>query len=52
MVKKLIIEVILVPESLYKPSDEIKDEILKELHEGFPLIPWSYEIEKVSVVET
>ena len=52
MVKKVIIEILLVPESLNKQSDEIEDEILKEFREGFLVIPWSYEIEKVSVVET
>lgn len=51
MVKKVIIEVILVPESLDKRSDEIKEEILKEFREGFLKIPWSYEIEKVKVIE-
>ena len=52
MVKKVIIEIILVPESFDEQSDKIKEEILKELREGFSLIPWSYEIEHVRVVET
>jgi len=52
MVKKVIIEILLVPESLDKESDEIEGEILKEFREGFLMIPWSYEIEKISVVET
>ncbi len=52
MVKKVIIEILLVPESLDKRSDEIEDEILKEFREGPLMIPWSCEIEKISVVET
>ena len=52
MVKKVIIEILLVPQSLDKPSDEIEDEILKEFREGFLMIPWSYKIEKIKVVET
>jgi len=50
MAKKLIIEFLLVPESLDKKSDEIKSEILKEFNEGFLGIPWCYKIEKVRVV--
>ena len=52
MVKKAIIEILLVPESLDKPSDEIEDEILKEFREGFLMIPWSAKIEKIRVVDT
>lgn len=52
MVKKIIIEILLVPESLDKRSDEIEGEILKEFRESFLRIPWSYEIEKIRVVET
>jgi len=52
MVKKIIIEILLVPESLDKQPDEIVDDILKEFHEGFLTIPWSCEIEKIRVVET
>jgi len=52
MAKKLIIEILLVPESLNKKSDEIESEILKEFKEGFLRIPWSYEIEKIRVVDT
>lgn len=52
MVKKVIIEILLVPESLDKSSDEIKDEILKEFREGPSMIPWSCEIAKIKVVET
>jgi len=52
MVKKVIIEILLVPQSLDKSSDEIEDEILKEFREGFLMIPWGYKIEKIKVVET
>lgn len=52
MVKKVIIEILLVPQSLDKRSDEIEGEILKEFREGFLMILWSYEIEKIRVVET
>ena len=51
MVKKVIIEILLVPESLDKPSNEIKDEILKEFSEDFLRIPWSAEIEKIRIVD-
>lgn len=52
MVKKVIIEILLVPESIDKRTDEIEGEILKEFREGFTTIPWSYEIEKIRVVDT
>jgi len=52
MVKKVIIEIPLIPESLDKRSDEIEEEILKEIHEGFLRVPWGYEVEKIKVVET
>jgi hypothetical protein len=51
MTKKLIIEILLVPESLEKKPDDIESEILKEFDEGFLRIPWSYEIEKIRVVD-
>jgi hypothetical protein len=52
IVKKVIIEILLVPQSLDKPFDEIDDEILKEFREGFLMIPWGYKIEKIKVIET
>jgi hypothetical protein len=52
MVKKVIIEILLVPQSLDKPSDENEDEILKEFREGFLMNPWGYRIEKIKVAET
>jgi len=51
MVKKVIIEIHLVPESLNKRSSEIEDEISKEFREDFLMIPWSYKIERIKVVE-
>jgi len=52
MVKKVIIEILLVPESIEKRSDEIENEILKKFREEFLMIPWCYEVEKIRVVET
>jgi hypothetical protein len=52
MVRKVIIELLLVPESIEKKPAEIEMEILTELCEGFLRIPWSYEIERVRVIET
>ncbi len=51
MVKKLIIEILLVPESLDKKCNEIESEILKEFNEGFLRIPWGHKTEKVRVVD-
>jgi len=52
IVKKVIVEILRVPESLDKRSDEIEGEILNEFCEGFLRIPGSYKIEKIRVVET
>jgi len=52
MVKKAIIEVLLVPESLNKRSKEIENEILKEFQEGLLIIPYGDKIEKIKIVET
>lgn len=52
MTRKVIIEILLVPESLEKEPDEIESEILKEFAEGFFRFPWCYEIEKIRVVDT
>jgi len=51
MAKKVIIEILLVPESFNKKSEKIENEILKDFNEGFFRIPWGYEIEKVTVVD-
>jgi len=52
MAKKAIIEILLVPESLEKSSQEIEEEILKEFHEEFLIIPYGDRIEKIKIVET
>ena len=52
MVKKAIIEILLIPEALGKGSTEIEDEILKEFHEDLFMIPWASQIAKIRVVET
>jgi len=51
MVRKVIIEAILVPESLNTWSKEIEKEILKEIRHGPLSIPWCSKVEKVRVVE-
>lgn len=51
MVKKVIIEVLLVPEAINKSSAKIESEILREFSEGFLLIPWGQKIERLRVVE-
>ncbi len=50
-VKKVIIIINLVEESIEKPNDEIEKEILHELTDDMPIIPWLESVEKVSVVE-
>lgn len=51
MVKKAIIVISLVKESLEKANEEIEKEISRELSQGLPKIPWFKEIEKVTVTE-
>ena len=50
--RKLIIEILLVPESEDKESREIEDEILREFNERHLIVPWSDVIERVKVLET
>jgi len=49
--KKVIIVISLVEESVEKPNDEIEKEILHELTDDMPIIPWLESVEKVRVVE-
>ncbi len=51
MVRKVIIEILLVPESLNTSSEEIEDDILKELQDGFLIIPWSAKLEEIRVLD-
>ncbi|MFQ6074343.1 MAG: hypothetical protein ACE5KC_03895 [Candidatus Bathyarchaeia archaeon] len=50
-VKKAIIVVRLVEESLGKENSEIAKEIVQELINDFPVIPWFESIEEVTVTE-
>ncbi|MBS7632719.1 hypothetical protein KEJ15_03740 [Candidatus Bathyarchaeota archaeon] len=50
MVKKVIIEMVLVSESFGKRAEEIEQDILEELRHGL-IIPWCDKVEKVRVVE-
>ena len=50
-VKKAVIVVRLVEESLEKENSEIKREIIQELMDDLPVIPWFESIEKVTVTE-
>lgn len=52
MVKKAIIEVILVEESAEKTNKEICKEISEELSENLYSIPWAAKIEKMTIEET
>jgi len=49
--KKAIIVVRLVEESLEKDNSEIEKEIIQELINDLPIIPWFESIEKVTVTE-
>ena len=50
-VKKAVIVVRLVEESLGKENSEIEKEIIQELMDDLPVIPWLESIEKVTVTE-
>jgi len=52
MVKKAIIEVALVEESLEKTSKEIEREISSGLSEHLHAIPWAAKIEKITITES
>jgi len=49
--KKAVIIVRLVEESLEKKNSEIEKEIIQELMEDLPVIPWFGSIEKVTITE-
>lgn len=51
MVRKVVIEAVLVPESAGKNPREIEREILMEIRYSALVIPWCDKIEKVVVVE-
>ncbi len=50
-VKRAAIVVRLVEESLERENSEIKKEIVQELMDDLPVIPWFESIEKVTVTE-
>jgi len=52
MVKKAVLVVQLVKESVERANEEIEKEIFEELCEGLPKIPWFAEVEKVTVIES
>lgn len=49
--KKAMIVVRLVKESLEKDNAEIAEEILRELKNELPAIPWFESVEKVTIIE-
>jgi len=51
MTKKAVIMISLVEESVEKANEEIEEDILEELSEGFLKIPWSKDVEKVTVTD-
>lgn len=50
-IKKVVITIHLVEESVEKTNEEIEKEILQELTDDMPIIPWLERVEKVTVVE-
>lgn len=51
MVRRIIIEAVLVPESIKRKSATIKKEILQEFAEGTISIPWIAEVKGIRLVE-
>jgi len=49
--KKVVIIINLVEESVEKTNEEIEKEILQELTDDMPVIPWLERVEKVTVIE-
>ena len=51
MIKKAVIVISLVEESIEKANEKIEKDILEELSKDFPMIPWFRNVEKVTVTE-
>ena len=51
MGRRLIIEILLVPESQERKPKEIEDEVRREFNEGHLIVPWSNKVEKVKIIE-
>lgn len=51
MSKKAVIVIKLVEESVEEANERIEKEILQELIEDMPIIPWLANVEKVTVIE-
>ncbi len=49
--KKAVIVINLVEESMEKANEEIEKQILQELVDDMPIIPWLQSVEKVTVIE-
>jgi hypothetical protein len=49
--KKAVIVINLLEESLEKNNEEIEKQILHELTDDMPLIPWLERVERVTVIE-
>jgi hypothetical protein len=52
MVKKAVIEVLLVEESAERTNKEIEKEMMDELSENLHAIPWAARIEKTTVTSS
>jgi hypothetical protein len=50
MVKKAVIEVSLVEESVEKTNKEIEEDMREELSENLHVIPWAARIEKMTIM--
>jgi hypothetical protein len=51
IIKKAVIEVVLVEESVERTNREIEEEIFEELSKNLHVIPWAAEIKKVTVTK-
>jgi hypothetical protein len=52
MVKKAVIEVLLVEESAERMNEEVEREIFEELSKNLHVIPWAAKSEKVTVTSS